>query len=581
MTDHEMSPRILGLTSTRDDGLLTQGMGRLMLAQLRHPASSSSLMFFDLHRSDRSTLNPPDEQTRQALTLLFIRGLIDEGLLRCAPSSLGRNRILLTADKHISHWESTGLPFLIRPGSWQRTLVKLLRAPAPIGSLSQTEGGDALALKIRVCPDCKRLKRSGGSCCSTSGDLSVPDENLWISPTVQRLVWLTCHLARQERTIHSRLPQPSSILIVEPKLVSSHLPLFLHLLQLNEGRPIFRELVIWPPQPFRHQNPGIPTSKIDAVPAHLLVWPGWKSVNHPPPGRQRHMQKILDKWTFLQSMACQRDTDSKLPLRSQASSTALDRWLLHSLNLMVARSLTQEENRRQALALDTLIRFVSSSLVNTWLRWRRRDWDKPGLELLRTILPILESLLAPYGLILPVSDSQLKSSPPPSLYRKDWMYIREYKLVETALAIQHLISTLLNEIRGTGLEARPQVGLCLSQPRQQPKELIALLKQIYPGLDIEQITLARLKTTPGLKGQEGVWRLVLGIEDEDMRRRLGDHYQNRLQQEQSVYDGYKQLYLAHKTDDHHLQSHLKNMRGKLLRLKKKQMITLSRIHELQ
>jgi hypothetical protein len=39
--------------------------------------------------------------------------------------------------------------------------------------------------------------------------------------------------------------------------------------------------------------------------------------------------------------------------------------------------------------------------------------------------------------------------------------------------------------------------------------------------------------------------------------------------------------MAHKGQDRHLPAHLKTMRGKLLRLKKRQMLTLGRIHELQ
>jgi hypothetical protein len=256
-----------------------------------------------------------------------------------------------------------------------------------------------------------------------------------------------------------------------------------------------------------------------------------------------------------------------------------DRWLLHSLNLVIAKTLSAEEARRAAQALDILTRFVSSSLLETWLRLRRKEWDAPGRELLRTLLPILHDLLRPYGLSGPMPPPT--AADPIKLYREDWIFIPEYKLVETALGIQHRLNALKAEIRRTGLDLIGRIVLCPPQIRYQAKDLLTLMRRLNPGLEVDVVPPATYKSLVGLKGQDGVWRLALEIEDPTLRQALREHHETRLKREQTAYDGFKALYMAHKGQDRHLPAHLKTMRGKLLRLKKRQMLTLGRIHELQ
>lgn len=553
---------ILVLTAGGDEALLTRAQARLLFSLHRRPIPMSAMLSCDLFDDRKTTIGPVDENGLRALAWLFCRQLIRRGLLYRESQAAGRSRMVLRSPDPQQP--------AVHPASAQRGLRWQLRH----GSLLADGDGhdpDALPIPVGVCPQCRRLLLPGRNCPQHPLIRPEAGASLRIGKPVQRLVWLSWKLSR-----------PVTVLLVEPSLLNGRLGLFLAFLSQRPHAPSFQEIIVWPRQPFRKFRPAAGDQPATTAQALTMLWSGWRDLSSPPSGRLRFIERLERGWPRLLQAARTRPPHTGRGRESGSAAMHIDRWLLHSFNLTVAAFLLDEDRRRSAQALEKLAGFIRHQLISGFLDWRRNDWDAGARQVLDTVMSALVGLTAPYGLDFSIEGGLAPSGPvSPLLYRNDWIYPREYKTVESALQLRRAIAALQGELHRAELPTSGQIRLCAPRARTVPRDLNALLQRMLPKTGIEFASETELRTLPGLRAQAGSWRIVLTLENDELRRRLLEFYRQRLLHDQQSYEAYRVLYTAHRHDPDASQTHLKAMRGRLMSLKKRQMISLTRAHELQ
>ncbi len=572
---------ILSLTSSSEESYLTRAQAHLLFSLHRRPIPASSLLFFDTISKQHSSINPPDDNTLGSLSLVFIKKLLGKRLLSLKTTPSGRWLTHINFFEQVHPAVSVLNGLTIRPASHRNSLRACLKNGSIIRQSPVEKTAAEISMTADVCPRCFLLIHAGKSCPDHPGSVSRQRLQLRISRSLQRLIWLACKISAPFESAHNRHFSPLATLLVDPRLLQNELVLFIgFLLQLNPQLP-FKEIIVWPKSPFKERGVEATTNEAFNVEHKLaMLWPGWNSLTTPPEGRILFIRKLKQKWKYLKRLVNARPSKPFQATGSDAGAMQLDRWLLHSLNLMVAGFLADEEQRRSAQALEKLARFIRIQLINVYVLRRKHDWDQPAQNTLKTAISTLEALSAPYGLISNRDALLTAKAVPIRLYREDWIFPKEFKLIETALQICRSISTLEREVKRAGLALQERISIRMPQLRTFPKELLHVLHRIRPESTVDFAVDSVRKSVPELKTQTGPWRISIPIDDPGSCNHLLRFYQEQLEKDQASYEQYKTLYSVHSSRPGASQTHLKSMRKKLLQLKRRQMISLSRKHEL-
>ena len=574
--DLPVTQTILTLTASSEDSILTRAQAASFFSSQRTPLPESSLLFYDLKTPQDSTFTPADNWTLRSLSRILLKEMIASGRFTELPSPSQSKRITLHSGTGLTLAEIGSASFGIRPASLRAPILnRLLSGTLQLRTGTRREPEDLL-LPFGSCPECRRIVPPHTPCPQHPHIAPGPNQSLVISLRLQRLIWLAVKISSLGGSLHPRQSPPLGTLLIEPRLLHNDLPLLITFLLWQRPQLPFRELIVWPRNP---APKALPPSTGEAGPSHwtpTMLWPGWRGPNQAPHGRMRFVHRLEKTWQNLRrgTPALSDQKQSQSPVNGQ-----IDRWLLHSFNLAVAAFIQCEEQRRPYLALDLMAVFIRRRFRGEYLFWRKVDWDQEAAIVHNTVTDTLDLLLAPYGL----SGGRKPDAPsaPLKLYRRDWIFSREYRLLENARQIRHAILSLEGEIRGLGLS--PQGQITLSQPklRQIPHKLLAILRRIVPGIDMDVSLDNNRRNHAGLQSRAGAWRITLSLDDDRFRQDLLQRYRERLQEEQSRYEAFRALYTAHRNSADASQSHLRAMRGKLLKLKKRQIITLTRTHELR
>ncbi len=564
---------ILSLTASTEESLLTRNMASFLLPLSRLPAPAASLLSFDILADKPSTFGPGDPLALRALSLIFVRLLIRRGLLYHKPSPSGHFQIHLSplaepVDADIIQ------SAVVRPASFRTGIFAFLRKGSCFTRTGTGDDAEPLSLAVTVCPVCSRVLKIGKSCPRHPHVKPHLHVTLLVSKPVQRLIWLACSL-----TIPSSKPAVST-LICEPRLSTSHLGLFFSfILQLGHRLP-FKEILVWPRQPFKGSRDKGTIPVLPPETDLISLWPGWKAITCPPTGRIRFVQKLYRSWGDLRQINHSRPVIPDQGPETSNCSSQIDRWLLHSLNLMVAAFLNDEEQRRSALALEKMARFIRKALISDYLVWRKTDWDQSARDILATVMNVLSELAMPYNLRFSPPPDKRTSSFSLRLYRRDWIFTSEYKLLTTVRDIIRMVRSLRGEIKRAGFTPDDPVFINSPQLRSLPRDLGRLLKRILPQVEMEFTAEKQMRDIFGLRTQTGSWRILQAVVTPDFREQLVQYYREQLQKDQTAYETIRGQYEDSKRKGRS-QNSLKSMRRKLLTLKKRQMISLSRVHELQ
>lgn len=563
----------LSLTASGEESPLTRSQAALFLSLNRHLVPSGCLFSFDIHDDRPSSFHPADTATLKSLARIFTRLLIDKGLLHQDTGPAGHPRVRLGAPL-IPSTEDSIHATLIRPASIRPVLLDFLRKGTVFARTPAEEDPGALHFTAACCPACHRLFNPGRNCPRHPEAGPPRPVHFQLSGWVQRLIWLSCRISLPS----SRLTVGT--LVCEPRLRGNPLGLLFSFLLLTGRRFPFREIILWPRQPFPGQRSRASAPTPPAPQALLSLWPGWKGPASPPEGRIRFVQRLDANWESLRQVLRSRAVRKDPERENSGCSRRIDRWLLHSLNLTVAAFLDDEEQRRPDLGLEKLARFMKKELIGAYLAWRRSDWDPEARDVLAMAMNVLSELALPYGLDFPPPREQRSAAVPIRMYRRDWIFPEEHKLLTGAREICRAIHSLRGEIQRAGFSPEGPVYLASPLHRSLPRDLGRLLKRLLPRTELEYSAENRLKTIFGLRGVAGPWRITQALSSPVAREELVRHYQERLNQDQGIYERCRSLYESSKGEGVS-QNQLKAMRRKLLSLKKRQMRSLERIHELQ